>query len=370
MGMRAAERRARSLLGGDDITDWTTRQRREAGIGYIPRTGTGTGCCSRRRCGRTASSATRPSAPNARGLLIDRGRRPRATPSGSSTDYDVRTPGIDVAAVGAVRRQPAEADRRPRDERRAEAADRRAPDPRRRRRRAGRDLGPPPRRPARDGLAVLLISADLDELIGLSDTLRVILRGRLVADVDPATVTPEELGSAMTGAGTREHERGRIEPATGSLLGPSPRRSLAHRCFAVARHRRVRAARHRATRPRPTVPRCMMRLRHASRDSHGARSLNQATTYYLSALAVAIGFRMNLFNIGVDGQYRLAALLRRRRRRRGRTCPGRCTSPVIIVVAMVVGAVLGRRSPALLKVTRGVSEVISTIMLNCDRHRR
>jgi simple sugar transport system ATP-binding protein len=51
-----------------------------------------------------------------------------------------------------------------------------------------------------DGLAVLLISADLDELIGLSDSLRVILRGRLVADVDPAHVTPEQLGSAMTGA--------------------------------------------------------------------------------------------------------------------------------------------------------------------------
>ena len=29
--------------------------------------------------------------------------------------------------------------------------------------------------------------------------------------------------------------------------------------------------------------------------------LNKATTYYLSAVAVAIGFRMNLFNIGVDG---------------------------------------------------------------------
>ena len=48
---------------------------------------------------------------------------------------------------------------------------------------------------------MLLISADLDELIGLSDTLRVMLRGRLVATLDPATVTPEELGSAMTGAG-------------------------------------------------------------------------------------------------------------------------------------------------------------------------
>ena len=50
---------------------------------------------------------------------------------------------------------------------------------------------------------MLLISADLDELIGLSDTLQVILRGRFVADADPAHVTPEELGSAMTGAGDR-----------------------------------------------------------------------------------------------------------------------------------------------------------------------
>jgi simple sugar transport system ATP-binding protein len=51
------------------------------------------------------------------------------------------------------------------------------------------------------GLAVLLISADLDELIGMSDRLLVMLRGRLVAEVDPKAVTPEELGSAMTGAG-------------------------------------------------------------------------------------------------------------------------------------------------------------------------
>lgn len=52
------------------------------------------------------------------------------------------------------------------------------------------------------GLAVLLVSADLEELIGLSDTLWVILRGRLVARLDPATTTPEELGSYMTGVRT------------------------------------------------------------------------------------------------------------------------------------------------------------------------
>src|SRR5262249_26724654 len=38
-------------------------------------------------------------------------------------------------------------------------------------------------------------------------------------------------------------------------------------------------------------------------------TLNLSTTYYLAAVAAAVGFRMNLFNIGVDGQYRIAALV-------------------------------------------------------------
>ncbi|WP_440104891.1 ABC transporter permease [Streptosporangium sp. H16] len=91
-------------------------------------------------------------------------------------------------------------------------------------------------------------------------------------------------------------------------------------------------------------------------------TLNAATTYYLSALAVAIGFRMNLFNIGVDGQYRLAALT-------AAAVGGAVTLPaplhiaLIIFVAVLVGA--GWAAIAgLLKVRRGVSEVISTIMLN------
>ncbi len=50
------------------------------------------------------------------------------------------------------------------------------------------------------GLGVLLISADLDELIGLSDSLLVIYKGRIVAQLDPAHITPGELGAYMTGA--------------------------------------------------------------------------------------------------------------------------------------------------------------------------
>ena len=51
-----------------------------------------------------------------------------------------------------------------------------------------------------DGLATLLISADLDELIGLSDTIVVMFRGKLVATLDPNDVTPRDLGAFMTGA--------------------------------------------------------------------------------------------------------------------------------------------------------------------------
>ena len=50
------------------------------------------------------------------------------------------------------------------------------------------------------GMAIVLISADLEELIGLSDRLVVMLRGSVTAELDPAKTTPEKLGSAMTGA--------------------------------------------------------------------------------------------------------------------------------------------------------------------------
>ena len=90
--------------------------------------------------------------------------------------------------------------------------------------------------------------------------------------------------------------------------------------------------------------------------------LNSATTYYFAAVAVAVGFRMNLFNIGVDGQYRLAAML-------AAVVGGAISLPaplhalVIIVVGVLVGGMWAGIA-GLLKVYRGVSEVISTIMLN------
>ncbi|MER6976945.1 ABC transporter permease [Streptomyces carpinensis] len=90
--------------------------------------------------------------------------------------------------------------------------------------------------------------------------------------------------------------------------------------------------------------------------------LNKATTYYLAGVAVALGFRMNLFNIGVDGQYRLAAFIAAVLGG-ALTVPGWIAIPLIMLCAMATGA-LWAAIAGLLKVTRGVSEVISTIMLN------
>ncbi|WP_338672391.1 ABC transporter permease [Streptomyces sp. SCSIO 30461] len=90
--------------------------------------------------------------------------------------------------------------------------------------------------------------------------------------------------------------------------------------------------------------------------------LNQTGIYYLAALAVAIGFRMNLFNIGVDGQYRLAVMLAAVVGA-AVDLPGPLHILLIVIVAMLVGA-LWAGIAGILKTTRGVSEVVSTIMLN------
>ena len=197
MGMRPAT--GRIELNGTDLTDRSTGQRREAGVGYIPE--------DRHRHGllldsplwenRILGHQTRP--PGVRHGLIHRGAA-REDTQRIITDYDVRTPGPDVLAraLSGGNQQKLIVGR----EMSSDPILLIAGHPTR-----GVDVGAQAaiwdhiKRARREGLAVLLISADLDELIGLSDRIEVILRGRLVGSFDPDDVTPEQLGSAMTGAG-------------------------------------------------------------------------------------------------------------------------------------------------------------------------
>jgi simple sugar transport system permease protein len=90
--------------------------------------------------------------------------------------------------------------------------------------------------------------------------------------------------------------------------------------------------------------------------------LDRAVPLFLSGLAVAIAFRMGLFNIGVEGQYRLATIMAAAVGA-AVVLPGPLHVLLVVVVAMAVAAIWAS-IVAVLKVTRGVSEVISSIMLN------
>lgn len=90
--------------------------------------------------------------------------------------------------------------------------------------------------------------------------------------------------------------------------------------------------------------------------------INRSVPLFLSGLAVSVGFRMNLFNIGVEGQYTVAAIVAAAFAA-SVTLPTPLAIVAIILVAMVTGAAYAA-IPAVLKVKRGVNEVITTIMLN------
>jgi general nucleoside transport system permease protein len=90
--------------------------------------------------------------------------------------------------------------------------------------------------------------------------------------------------------------------------------------------------------------------------------VNQSALIYISATAAAIGFRMNLFNIGVEGQYTIASYAAATLAGAA-IFPGKLNVLAAVLLAVVVGAAWAGIA-GVLKVTRGVSEVISTIMLN------
>lgn len=91
-------------------------------------------------------------------------------------------------------------------------------------------------------------------------------------------------------------------------------------------------------------------------------AINQSLPLIVSALAVTIGFKMNLFNIGVEGQYRLAALVAAAI---GANIagPGWFKIIITVLVAVLVGAAFASIA-GVLKATRNVNEVVGTIMLN------
>jgi ABC-type uncharacterized transport system ATPase subunit len=197
LGVTAANA-GRVVLAGDDVSHESTRDRRERGIGYVPADRHRHGLLLPAPLWENTMLGHQSKAPFAKGWWIDRKGARQRTAEIMET-FDVRSPGVDTPAhaLSGGNQQKLIIGREMTSNPQLLVAGH----PTR-----GIDVGAQAAvweqlRTARAaGLAVLLVSADLEELIGLSDTLLVMLRGRIVARLDPATVTPQELGSHMTGA--------------------------------------------------------------------------------------------------------------------------------------------------------------------------
>jgi ABC-type uncharacterized transport system ATPase subunit len=190
-------------LDGREIGQLSTRERRSLGIGYIAEDRHKDGLVLPFTLWENAALGHHHKPPFARGPWLDVGGAKDRTDDIIQA-YDVRTPGVNVAAftLSGGNQQKLIVGR----EMTAEPSVLVAAHPTR-----GVDVGAQAMiwdilRDARAaGLGTVLISADLEELIGMSDRLLVMLRGRIVAEVDPATVTPSELGAYMTGAEAGAH---------------------------------------------------------------------------------------------------------------------------------------------------------------------
>ncbi len=185
-------------LNGNDLAHRSVRERREAGVAYVPQDRHVEGLLLDAPLWENTALGHQTQKPFVNGIWIDRAGTRQRTEEVRER-YDVRTPNIDVSAhaLSGGNQQKLILGREIMSK----------PDlliashPTR-----GIDVGAQAAvwdhlRTARgEGLATLLISADLDELIGLSDTIVVMFHGKLVATLDPADVTPRVLGAYMTGA--------------------------------------------------------------------------------------------------------------------------------------------------------------------------
>jgi len=184
-------------LLGTDISRSGVAARRDAGLAYVPMDRHEEGLLLDAPLWENAALGHHNGPPFAKGIWFDR-EGARARTEEIRSDFDVRTPNVEVSAhaLSGGNQQKLIIGK----EMASEPQVLIAAHPTR-----GIDVGAQAAvwkdiRDARaSGLATLLITADLDELIGLSDTIVVMLRGQLVATLDPAEINPRDLGAYMTG---------------------------------------------------------------------------------------------------------------------------------------------------------------------------
>ncbi|MDD2695324.1 MAG: ABC transporter permease [Anaerolineales bacterium] len=99
-----------------------------------------------------------------------------------------------------------------------------------------------------------------------------------------------------------------------------------------------------------------------------SESLVIATPYIFAGLAVALGFRGNMFNIGAEGQLFVGGLASAYVGYAIKGLPAYIHLPLALLAGILAGAIWGA-IPGLLKARTGAHEVINTIMMNYISYR-
>lgn len=95
-----------------------------------------------------------------------------------------------------------------------------------------------------------------------------------------------------------------------------------------------------------------------------ATTLTNAIPLIITGLGVAIAFSSGLFNIGAEGQFWIGAIVATYLGYQIKGLPWFLHIPLIIVCAMIAGALWGGVVPGLAKVYTGAHEVITTMMMS------
>ena len=219
------------------------------------------------------------------------------------------------------------------------------------------------------GRAVLLISAELDEIYALSDRIVTLYEGRITAEYPP-DAPPEEVGRRdarrRRGGGRADGDRRRRRPravtgrprgsraSAGQLLALLAAMAIALLARQPDHHRLRREPAHGLRRDREF----------SFGDATGfGYVLANATPLIFSALAVAVCFKGGMFNIGVEGQYIVGDDDRGVGSARA-GLPPRALLMFAVVRAAMLGGMVFAAVPGVLKVKTGAHEVVTTIMMN------
>ena len=100
-----------------------------------------------------------------------------------------------------------------------------------------------------------------------------------------------------------------------------------------------------------------------SADTFLSITLVRTTPLLFTGLAVALAFRAGVWNIGAEGQLYVGAILATAVGLLGGGLPALVLLPIVLAAAVAAGAAWAW-IPALMKVRLGVSEVITTLLLN------